>query len=248
MGIFDFFSKKPTDAKVDKLTKRMLNEHHQQQVRQEATEELISYGIPSAIAGLVQRLGVNFADTIKNEQEKRYISNVLVEHFGERSIEPLSQFIRSEQTISAAILTLARLISPEKLVTLLLETLAQYAPEDHRTISARLQLIDALSEYEDDRIVPAVTPYCLDHDDDVRDKVMALLVARVHDKSHPHYNAVVQSLIEALADPEAPGRIQRLAADALISLKADLSSRVNELAEFMPDGYRIDKQGQIEKL
>ena len=65
MGLFDIFSSKPTPAKAEKLAKKMLNEHQQQQIRQEAIDELVNFGTPDAITQLVRRLGVNFRDTIK---------------------------------------------------------------------------------------------------------------------------------------------------------------------------------------
>ena len=157
MGLLDLFSKSPSN-KINRLAKRMLNEHQQQQVRQEALEELVTLDTPEAISALIRRLGVNFRDTIKNEQEKRWVSDQLVDRYGQRAIEPLIAFIREDQTISAAIRVLAKLVGQDRLVGLLLEALKQYPPEDHRTMSARMQLIDALADIDDPRIVPAVTP------------------------------------------------------------------------------------------
>ena len=108
MGLFDFFSGKKSGSKVDKIAKKMLNEHHQQQVRQEAIQELISIGTPESIRALVSRLGVNFRDTIKNEQEKTWVTDVLVNEIGPDAIEPMVGYIRSEQNISAVIRALTR--------------------------------------------------------------------------------------------------------------------------------------------
>ncbi len=244
MGLFDIFSSKPTPKKIDKITKRMLNEHHQQQVRQEAIEELIAFGTDYAILALVKRLGTNFRDTIKNEQEKRYIDQVLVEHFGQRSVVPLEQYVRSEQTISAAIRTLAKLVDDERVVTVCVETLGGYPPNDHRSIDPKLQLVDALADYEDERVVPAVMPHALDHDDDIRVKAIGLLEARI-DKDHPLYDEVVETLIKVLKDALASGRIVRRAARALGALGVDLSDRREELDEFVPDGYSIGEDGRL---
>ena len=74
----------------------MLNEHHQQQVRQEAMQELVAMDSPEAIGALIKRLGVNFRDTIKNEQEKRWVHQTLVEYFSDRAVAPLIEFIRTE--------------------------------------------------------------------------------------------------------------------------------------------------------
>ena len=239
MGLFDFL-KKPKATKIEKAAKRMLNEHHQVQVRQESMDELVSNGSPEAILALVSRLGVNFRDTIKNEQEKRWITDTLVNHFGQQAVGPLSQFIRDDQTISAVIICLSRLIEHEKLIELLIEVLKGYVPEDHRSIDAKLQLVDALADDEsDDRVVPAVLPYAMDHDDQVRVKVIDILQDRVA-AGHEEYDTTVGVLIEVLEDAEASGRITRRAADALIALQADLSSKADSLADFMPDGYRIE--------
>ena len=97
MGFFGLFGKSSPTAKIDKLAKKMLNEHHQQQVRQEAMEELVSSDSPEAITALLKRLGVNFRDTIKNEQERRWVRETLVNHFADRAVEPLIEFIRTEE-------------------------------------------------------------------------------------------------------------------------------------------------------
>ncbi len=245
MGLFDFFVR---GTKVERLAKRMLNEHHQQQVRQESLEELVSIGTPEAISALIRRLGVNFRDSIKNEQEKRWVSQVLADRFGAESIDPLIDFISSDQTISAAILVLEKLIDADRLVGLLIQILESYAPEDHRSISARLQLMDALSDHQDDeRIVPAILPYTADHDDDVRIKVMELLQDRVKDPSHPQFSETVAHLVAVVDDPEASGRLQRRASESLIILKADLSAWAEDLREILPDGYRITEEGRMEQ-
>lgn len=244
MGLFDLFSKKPSRGRIEKLSKRMLNEHHQAQVRQEALDELAAMDTPEAAAALVRRLGVNFRDTIVNEQEKKWVSDVLVERYGERAIEPLTDFIRTEQNVSAPIRTLSRLVSKERLVELLLETLQNHRPDDHRTIAARVQIVDALADLDDPRIVPALLPYLLDHDDDVRIKVCEVIEQKVH-PGDPCWGDAVEGLIGVLKDPEASSRITRRAAEALRNLGADLRDRADDLAEFVPDGYAIDAKGRL---
>lgn len=244
MGLFDLFSSKPTPRKIEKAQKRMLNEHHQQAVRQEAIEELISYGTPEAISALIRRLGTNFRDTIKNEQEKRYVSETLVDRFGDASVEPLLEFIRTEHTISAAIITVSKLISQERLVGELCETLDSYSPTDHRTTDAKLQLVDALGDYDDARVVPVVMPHMLDHDDDIRIKAIGHIEERVA-KGHPQYGEAVETLVKVLKDPLASGRIQRRAAVALGALDADLRSQREELEEYVPDGFTLGDDGRF---
>jgi len=244
MGLFDMFSKKPTPKKIDKLTKRMLNEHQQQQVRQEAISELVSFGTPLAITALVRRLGVNFRDTIKNEADKRQVGEILVEHFGADAIVPMLEFIRTEQSISAVILTLGKLVSPERLVTELISILEAYAPTDHTTINARLQLVDALADHDDERVVPAVLPYLADHDDDIRIKVMGVVDDRIEPKQEG-LEPVVDGLMTVLTDPLASGRIARRAASVLAKLEVDLSMRKADFIDLLPDGIELAKNGRL---
>lgn len=239
MGLFDFLSSKPTPNKIAKLQKRMLNEHHQVQVRQESMDELVSFGTPEAILALVSRLGMNFRDTIKNEQEKRWVSDTLVEKFGQEAIEPLETFIGAEQTISAAIRVLTRLIDDTRMTDLLVRTLASYDPADHRTTDAKLQLVDALADYKAPEVVPTVRMFASDHDDQVRVKVIDLLEDRVTPK-HAEFAATLSTLIDVVGDPEVSARITRRAADAIIKLGGELGSRSEGLAEFLPDDYAIE--------
>lgn len=238
MGLFNFFSKDP-QVKIDRLVKKMLNEHQQQPVRQEALEELVSMDTPSSILALVRRLGVNFRDTIKNEQEKRWVTSALIDHFGQRAVDPLSEFIRTNQTISGAIIALTRLIDEEQLIGLLVEVLTSYEPADHRTIAARGQILDAFTDHQDPRIVPAVTRYAMDHDDDVRYKAMQLMQERADRDDSDQIKSCVEQLVEVLDDPEAPGRITRCAADSLIALDADLGAYTDKVEDNVPDGYAL---------
>lgn len=246
MGLFDFFSSAPSPAKIEKIMKRMLNEHHQAQVRQESMEELANIGTPLAIEALIRRLGVNFKDTIVNEQEKRWVADTLVERFGAQAVEPLLAFIKKEQNVSLAVRTLARLVTKERVVAALMDALKGYAPSDHRTIHAKLQLVDALDEHENAEIIPALLPHLQDHDDDVRIKVVELLERKA--PRHPdHMPAVQAAFIELLLDAEAAGRILRRAAEAGVALNLDVGAVRSKLSGALPDGFAVKANGRLGK-
>lgn len=244
MGLFDFLSSKPTPAKIEKIMKRMLNEHHQAQVRQESMMELADIGTPLAIEALVRRLGVNFKDTIINEQEKRWVADTLVDRFGSQSIEALLAFIKKEQNVSLAVRTLARLVTKDRLVAALLEALKGYAPSDHRTIHAKMQLVDALEAHDDAAIIPALLPHLQDHDDDVRIKVVELLEAKA--PKHPALRPEVDAAFVALLlDAEAAGRILRRAAEASAVLGVEVGEARTKLTGQLPDGFTLSPEGKV---
>jgi HEAT repeat protein len=244
MGLFDFLSGKPTPAKIEKIMKRMLNEHHQPQVRQESMEELAGIGTPLAIEALTRRLAVNFKDTIVNEQERRWVADILVERFGEQAVEPLLAFIAKEQNLSLAVRTLARLVSQDRLVTALVAALGSYAPADHRTIQAKMQIVDALEEIDDPRVIGALLPHLMDHDDDVRIKVVGVLEHKV--PRHPEQRDAVRTAFAGLLlDAEAAGRILRRAAEAAVTLDLDFAAERGALSASLPDGFTLNADGRL---
>lgn len=250
MGLFDFLSNKPTISNVEKVMKRMLNEHHQQQVRQESMEQLANWGTLEAIQALTRRLAVNFRDTIVNEQEKRWVSDALVERFGERSVEPLIVFIQKEQNVSAAVRALGRLVSETRLVDVLCETLRRAAPSDYRATQAKTQLIDALDEHEAASILMHLVPYLGDHDDDVRVKVVDQIQTRFPTADADAQRAAVKGLVDTLLDPEVAARILRRIADALEALDVDLRAfgETERLGrDQVPEGYRLTDDGRIRR-
>lgn len=249
MGLADFFSSlsgKPTPAKIEKIMKRMLNEHHQPQVRQESMEELAGIGTPLAIEALTRRLAVNFKDTIINEQERRWVADILVERFGEQAVEPLMAFIAKEQNLSLAVRTLSRLVSKDRLVGALVTALGSYAPSDHRTIQAKMQIVDALEEQDDPRIIGALLPHLMDHDDDVRIKVVGVLEHKA--PQYPEQSESVRSAFAALLlDAEAAGRILRRAAEAAVNLGFVFTAERAALSTSLPDGFTLGADGKLAK-
>ena len=248
MGLLDFFSKSP-EKKIERAKSVMLNEHHQAQVRQGAIHELMTYGTPAAIEALVERLGVSIRDTIQNENEQEWVHDLLVRHFKERAVEPLKSFISTGAFVSRAILTLKELISEEELTAHLLATLRRYDPKDHRTVTARENLIDALGDIAACPLRD-LTPYTLDHSDDVRVKVMGILeerlkgeAARAEERAEERAE-VTRALSDVLLDPFSSGRITRAAAALIMTLALDLSPYAERLAGSLPDGLRIEN-GQL---
>lgn len=246
MGLFDIFSSSP-EKKAEKAKKVMLNEHHQHQVRQQAIYDLGQLNDEHAAHALIERLGVNFRDTIKNEQEREWVRHLLVEQFGERAIEPLKEFVVETQTsarsVSGAIQVLCELISDEALTEFLIERLQALKPSDHRSVETRHQLIDALEDREGD-IIPVISAYTVDHSDDIRIKVINLIEQRLRGVEGEH-REVISALLQAMMDPLASGRTSRAAANAIIKMGASLNSFSDELdSEFIPDGYQL-KNGYL---
>ena len=172
------------------------------------------------------------------------MADMLVDRFGEEAVDPMKAFIREDQTISSVIMALGRIVDEPGMVSFLIETLQNYSPQDHRSMSARLQLVDALADYKHPDVVPAVFPYLLDHDDDIRIKVMDIVSERV-ERNGENYAGLLDGLVSVLLDPMASGRVTRKAASILNDLDADLSKRYDELSDYVPDGFNLGTNGRL---
>ena len=244
MGLFDLFSSSP-EKKIEKAKQVMLNEHHQAQVRQQAIYDLAQFDNELSAQALIERLTVNFRDTIKNEQERGWVRSVLVEQFKERAIDPLKASLQnaakgsSTYSVSGIIQVLDDLLEHDSLTQLLLETLSALAPSDHRTVELRQQVIDALDDREGD-IVQALLPYTVDHSDDIRIKVINLIEEKLRGVEGDH-STIIQALIAAMTDPFASGRTARASANALIRMSANLEPFLEDLEDQLPEDYVLDK-------
>jgi len=238
MGLFDIFSSSP-EKKIEKTKKVMLNEHHQAQVRQGAIYDLMNNEHPAAIDALVERLGVSMRDTIQNEKEQGWVHDILVDRCKEKAVEPLKSYIKENLLISKAILALKELISEEELNSFLCEVLSSYDAKDHRSVDARQNLVDALSDLPTSPLA-VFLPYTLDHSDDVRVKVINTIQERLSAGEEPE--GAAQALVEALSDPFASGRTMRAAGRALVTLKLDVSAfaeQLETLEEFELSGTQL---------
>ena len=253
MGLFDIFSSSP-EKKIEKTKRVMLNEHHQAQVRQGAIYDLMNMEHPEAVAALVERLGVSMRDTIQNEKEQGWVHDILVDRCKERAVEPLKSYIKSNQLISKAILALKELISDEELELFLCEVLGGYDPKDHRSVDARLNLIDALHDLPSCPL-EVFLPYALDHSDDVRVKVINTIRERLTQEAteaaepaeatetkeitQEQREAATKALIGALSDPFAAGRITRAAGLTLARLELNVSAYTDQLTD-LPDELYLE--------
>ena len=248
MGLFDLFSSSP-EKKIDKAKQVMLNEHHQHQVRQQATYDLSQFDNDLAARALIERLTVNFRDTIKNEQERGWVRSVLTEQFQERAIEPLKEALdgaaQNAYSVSGIIQVLRDLITEDALTALLIDTLSALSAKDHRSVELRMQLIDALDEQEGE-ITDALLPFTVDHSDDIRIKVINLIEERLRGEEGDH-SKVISALISAMTDPFASGRTARASAQALIRMGANLEPFIEELSDQVPEDYKLEGGYLVER-
>jgi hypothetical protein len=235
--VFGLFSK---EKSLQKTIAKATNKLAQQPDRWSALEKLRDDGGDEALFGLCKRFSITSTKGVEDEQEKLWVVDVLVSN-GAGSFGPVVRYMKTAEQLSFPLRVLDRIADHDKIITVVDEIFASEPPGYVRMPERRIDLIKWFTEWKgatDDEIIPRVTPYLPDFDENVRFTVIDGLARCAPDK-------IVNPLIDALVRPEEEsGRIRRTIVEVLERTKAPLGSRANEVAALLTgalaDEFRVD--------
>lgn len=215
MALFGFLGgDKPNPKNISKLVLKVKERYAQPEYRRGAMEKLLSFATPDAMDAVLQRFSVVVQSPHWDEEEKRWLVDELAER-GELAKAAVTRYLAKENHIAFAAQALARLTSPAEYVETLMASLASRTPEDHRSVQGKQELILALGDTQDERVVSAVLPYLDDHADDVQCAVVDLI-------ERLGATSAFSTLVQVLSDDVRSGRVLRHAAGAVSRLKAPI--------------------------
>ncbi|OGR10572.1 MAG: hypothetical protein A2341_09815 [Deltaproteobacteria bacterium RIFOXYB12_FULL_58_9] len=250
MGFLGLFSKGPlTQQKIDKIAKLASNPFAQPDVRMREMQRLLADGSPEALRGVLKRFACNASGGIADEDEKKWLEDALVS-IGDDALEPLRGFIGTEKQLTYALQGYRRITGDREAIRFFLEALLNYGPDDHRSIEAKLQLIWQLSErLDDERVIPDLADFLLDHSDDVRWAVMDL-VERAADNgslTDDDVERVCARLGELVTEEDVSLRIQQRAAELLATREWTIQGDAESLAPLLEETFFLDKKRYVRR-
>ncbi len=231
--VFGLFTKKsPLQRTIEKATNKL----SQQPDRWGALEKLREDGSDEALLGLCKRFGITSLKGVEDEQEKAWVVDVLVEKGG-ASLDPVRRYMKSADQISFPLKVLERIADHDKVLQVVDELLAAEPPGYVRMPERRIDLIKWFTEWKgatDDEVIPRVTPYVSDFDENVRFTAIDGLAARDPKK-------IAGPLIDGLLRPdEESGRIRRTFVEVLERTKAPLGDRAKQVAAMLTGALAED--------
>ena len=250
MGLMDLLGKGGlSEKKIAKISKLACNPYAQPDVRMREMQKLLSEGSPASLRGVLKRFSVNASGNIADEDEKRYLEDAIT-NVGEDALQPLRNYIKSEQQLTYALRTYQNIAGPQESVRYFLEILNYHGPEDYRSLDAKLQLVWQLAEnLRDPRVIPGLLPFLDDHSDDVRWAVMdliersadeGLLEGEVFEQARA---AVGQLVLDELVSQ----RIMQRAAVLLCGREWQIPTDAEALASALDEQYFLDKKRYVRK-
>jgi hypothetical protein len=213
--VFGLFSKeKALQRVVDKATNKLA----QQPDRWGALERLRDDGTEAALYGMCKRWSITSLKGVEDEQEKNWVVDTLVA-IGPAALDPLTRYMKTAEQLAFPLKVLEKLADKAKALKVVDELFAAEPPGYVRMPERRIDLIRWFGEWKevsDDEVIPRLSPYFADFDENSRFAAIEAMNGRDPTKT-------AAPLIAALVRPdEESGRIRRTIVEVLERAKAKL--------------------------
>ena len=233
--MFGLFGKKSGSSALRKHAERAGNKRAQALDRWEAIQALAAAGTAEAVEALLVRFTFYVDPTITDQEEKDAAFEGVLRS-GDAALGPVTAFLRKAESISWPLKILDRLASAEEVTSKLLDMLSGMDTEYERDPQRKIQVLSALEERTDPRIVEAVTRFLEDSNETVRFTAVGALLAQAEAES------AREAIVECLCNEESV-RVRNRILQGFIERGWDFADRVDEVRPKLPPGYALDKKG-----
>ncbi len=240
MAISDFFT---AEGKLRRMGKKVTEKYGPPENRQQVIEQLAQMGTPEALGVLLMRFTITSDPSITDAEEKQRVFELIVDA-GEKSVGPLEQFVRRQDSVSWALRALAELLPPAQVNDTALAELLRLGAEYTRDPEKKIQLINWLADHRgetpDPKVGPALLPFLGDMSDDVK---LAALRALVLDK----LDAAREPMLQALVDPDQSARVRQSLLGALADCGFAVQGYREKVEALVQEPYYVDKSGTLKR-
>ncbi len=241
MGLFDLFRARklpPGDPVTQKAGLKLINKNADLDTRVHAAQTLAEIGTEEAIYCLLQRFTVTIGGGIPDEDEKTFAYDQILK-FGRKSIPPVVRFLKDKEYAAKPLLLLESLTTSEEFVDILLDVIATFDVFYSKFPDKKIQVFKKIGEFNDIRILDAITPFLEDDDDDVRIAVVSAIAAQDNEE------ATRETLLEMIIQSAERPRVRLAACEALATKEWKVKGFRKRVADALPDRYYLDAKGHI---
>lgn len=254
MGLFDFFKGKSSKDKggdsdkkegakksgaAAKWAEAAASKRAQAPDRQEALQELAKLKTADAAEALLKRFTFSIDPSITDQEEKEYAYEGILAA-GKEALEPVRAFAMKAESVQWPYKIVKELLEEEELVDELVKWLSRWDTEYAKFMDPKLQLLDALGDFENPKIRPAVEPFLDDFTEEARYRAVQTILAQKEPES-------LDKLLERFLDEESV-RIKNKILDGIGALGWEVpEDRRDAVRKALPYEYGIDGEGKITK-
>jgi hypothetical protein len=242
MGWSDYMARRKEAGavrKVEKLRKRLMNEHHQTGERKRSILELDQIGTEDAIYALLGRFTYHTPGSIVDEDEKQLVFDVL-RRKGAAAIPALEEYVVNEKTIYWPLRTLTELAGEDRAVEILLDALDALPDRWEQSMERMTNLVSSMRDFQHPRILERLVTLSADDFEEIR----FLSVDGLSTFEDP---AAVDAIMERLLDADETVRIKTYITDLLLERKWNVKRWKKRLGDHLPQGFFVDDTGAIQR-
>ncbi|RLB57141.1 MAG: hypothetical protein DRI34_08130 [Deltaproteobacteria bacterium] len=225
----------------DRHRKHIKNKFGQGEDRYRAVQFFRQLGGQAGYAGLLERFMVNVEPSIKDEEEKQEVFEILV-GFGPEVIPAVENYINRRDAATVPITWPLKLLSavatPEQAVQVLVRALRGMGTSYVREPERKVLLVAQLAEYDHPEVVPTLIPFLRDHRDEVQLEALSALVRKADESAR-------EAMLDLLVDEDTPVRLRAAVADALQKLGWPVKGYRKKVEAVLPEGLHVDRSGRI---
>ncbi len=253
MGLFDLFKnggKKSRDGDAGKTTtaaataaakwaEKAADRRAQNYDRQEAIAELAEMATPEAAAALLRRFTFTMDPSITDQEEKDgAYQGVLAA--GEAAVPAIRAFAAKAESLAWPIKLVKALLPEEAYVDELLLWLDRWDTEYAKFIDPKLQILAALEEFKDPKILAKVEPFLEDVNGDARFLAVGTVVAQDNESAVP-------ALLNALEQEESL-RVKNRILDGFVARGWSVpEEQLVKTRKALPPEYSVDARRLVVK-
>lgn len=232
MGFFDLFKGKSGPGALKKHAARVATKKSQNADRWQSLIALGELKSPEAVEALLQRFTFRIDPSITDQEEKDLAMQGIVGS-GDAAVAPLLAFLAETESIAWPIKMLQKLVPEEEVVAALLDLLEGMNTEYERDPERKIDAIMQLEDYQDPRILPAITRFLGDVNETAR--FHAVQTAMQQDD----VASIRDQLIDTLVAEEGV-RVRVAILDGFIKQGWEVGARSADIAANLPTGYVLD--------
>ncbi len=246
MGLFDIFKKQggggggeKKSSAAAKWAEAAGNKRAQAYDRQEAINELCKLKSSDAVEALLKRFTFATDPSITDQEEKEAVFEGIV-GAGKEAIEPVRAFAAKAESLTWPMKILKELLPEEELVDELLVWLSKWDTEYAKFIDPKLQILQALEEYENPKIRAAVEPFLDDVNEPARYHAVGSTVAQKDAES-------VGPLVKLLLEEESVRVKSKIAEGFLANGWTVPEDQRDAVRKVLPHQFGIGAEGNFTK-
>jgi hypothetical protein len=247
MGLLDLFASKDEreKARFRKLARKLTEKYGPPENRQKVIDQLGGMGTPEALRTLCLRFTVRVDQTITDGEEKESVRRLLVAA-GEAAVEPLREFVRTqEEGVAWGLRVLAAILPTERVLQVVVDELHRLSRQYTRDPEKKLMLLTWTREHGGGARVPrmeeALVGLLEDFSDDVRiGATRALSAVGPGEQTR-------DALLELLLRDRDNARVRGEVLGALADLGADVKGHRPTVETLLVEPFFLDREGRVKR-